>query len=138
MRSYWLDVLLITLVFSAAMAFTLVRAADNAGGTAVYGSGGTVLETSAQAQQNQSNMHMAVGPRGTTIVIQPLDAPGNPYVGQYSEYDRWVYNNLDTQFSTKEVIQSGLQNVAARQPIPVPAGDTAQVQQQAATGGANV
>ncbi len=27
------------------------------------------------------------------VYLQPLDAPGNPYAGQYSDYDRWVYEN---------------------------------------------
>src|SRR5262245_54353325 len=27
------------------------------------------------------------------VYLQPLDVPGNPYAGQYSDYDRWVYEH---------------------------------------------
>ncbi|MCC7476981.1 hypothetical protein IT575_00865 [bacterium] len=41
------------------------------------------------------------------LYLQPLDAPGNPYAGKYSELDAWVYANATLMSDEEYIAQYG-------------------------------
>lgn len=114
MRTYWIETLLIAALFTTAMGYTLAQAEGGNSTTEinsnaappdyVYGDKTGVVPDYVYGNDG-NNTSIAITPRGTAITIQPLDAPNNPYAKQYNDFDRWMYNNLDTNY-TRTTIKS--------------------------------
>lgn len=113
MRTYWIETLLIAALFTMAMGFTLAHADGNAVPEYVYGDKTGVVPDSVYGnngnQGNQSNLNIAVTPHGTTISVQPLDAPTNPYLKQYTDIDRYIYSNMDADYTRTTLTQQSSQ-----------------------------
>jgi hypothetical protein len=92
MRTYWLEVALITVVFICAMAVPLVQAQDET--TIVTDGSTTAAVTNGTTVLQEGNLTIGTGPDGSSIVVRPLDAPGNPYANAYSDLDRWAFQNI--------------------------------------------
>jgi hypothetical protein len=45
------------------------------------------------AQAAEAEAPLATSNGGTVISVRALDDPQNPYLGRYSDYDRWVYEH---------------------------------------------
>jgi hypothetical protein len=41
---------------------------------------------------------------GDTITLRPLDDPGNPYLSEYTDVDRWVYTNVRTDWTPDKLV----------------------------------
>jgi hypothetical protein len=39
---------------------------------------------------------------GRVVRVQPIDAPGNPYAGKYTAYDRWFVDNYAPNVTEEE------------------------------------
>jgi hypothetical protein len=105
MRTYWLEVILITAIFVGALAVPLVHADPDNGTTVVTDGGTTVAASDSATVLQDGNLTIAGGPDGSAIVVQPLQAPGNPYANAYTDFDNWVYSNM-----SQGGFSSGLQN----------------------------
>jgi len=119
MRTYWIETLLIAALFTTAMGYTLAQAEGNSttdvnGNSSsatpgyVYGDKSGVVPDYVYGGNNggNNNVNVAITPRGTAISIQPLDAPNNPYAKQYNDFDRWMYGNLDTNYTRTTITQT--------------------------------
>jgi len=117
MRTYWIETLLIAAVFTLAMGYTLAQAEGSNSNTNVnsnsatpdyvYGDKtGVVPDYVYGGNGGNNNTNIAITPRGTAISIQPLDAPNNPYVQQYNDFDRWMYQHLDTGYTRTTVTKT--------------------------------
>jgi hypothetical protein len=51
--------------------------------------------TSAQAGVFNIRAYKPEDIKQPSVIVKPLDAPGNPYAGQYSEYDRWAVEHYN-------------------------------------------
>jgi hypothetical protein len=126
MKNYLLEVILITALFTTAMAVPLVQAQEddavNNNPQAGVSSDAADVATGNANVLQEGNLRMASGPNGSTIVVKPLDAPDNPYVEQYTDIDRWAYDNWNSGSVTNAQIQAGVENVENRNPVGV-AGD---------------
>jgi hypothetical protein len=119
MKGYWIEIALITVLFTGAMSVPLVQAQDDDGSTVVTDGNTAVVATGDTTMVLQEgNLRMATGPNGSTIVVQPLDAPNNPYRNNYTEFDRWAFENFSGDAGgTNAQIQAGIENVENRNPV---------------------
>jgi len=104
MRNYWIETLLIAALFGGSLGLTLAHADNNTTTPPdyVYGDKKGVVPDYVYGKSGDNtngNVSIAVTPRGTAIQIKPLDASGNPYAKQYNDFDRSLYNSLDTTFT---------------------------------------
>jgi hypothetical protein len=65
-----------------------------------------------------SDSYVAFNWMGDTLALRPLDDPGNPYIADYTDYDRWVYTNIRPDWSPNKVVWENGRWVA---PAGVPA-----------------
>src|SRR5687768_16457551 len=110
MRTYWMETLLIAALFTTAMGVTLAQAQNDTVPEHVYGDKTGVVPDHVYNNQAAADLNVAVTPRGTTIQVQPLDAPNNPYRGQYSDIDRRCFSNIDADFTRTLIKQPGVAN----------------------------
>jgi hypothetical protein len=47
-------------------------------------------------------LRLARSEDGAVVQVRPIDDPGNPYLGQYSDYDRWFWDNYDPNVTADE------------------------------------
>jgi len=117
MRTYWIETLLIAALFTTAMGYTLAQAEGGNSDTDINGNGatpgyvygdksGVVPDYVYGNTGGNNNTNIAITPRGTAITIQPIDAPNNPYIKQYNDFDRWMYQNLDTNYTRTTVTRT--------------------------------
>jgi len=117
MRTYWIETLLIAAVFTLAMGYTLAQAEGSDNNTNVnsssaapgyvYGDKTGVVPGYVYGNKGgNNNTNIAITPNGTSISIQPMDAPNNPYVKQYNDFDRWMYQHLDTNYTQTTITRS--------------------------------
>jgi hypothetical protein len=60
-----------------------------------------LLATSAAAADN-AVLRLARSEDGAVVQVRPIDDPGNPYTGQYSDYDRWFWDNYAAEVTENE------------------------------------
>ncbi|MDQ3023674.1 MAG: hypothetical protein M3R04_04695 [bacterium] len=127
MRNYWIETLLIAVLFVLAFNVSLAHAQGEDGdGDAVpdyvYGTDSAGVDQNANSNtgdgdsnavpdyvygdQGGENLNIAVTTRGSEIQVQPLDSPTNPYRGQYNDIDRQVYGSIDSEFTRGQVSTS--------------------------------
>jgi hypothetical protein len=137
MRTYWIETLLIAALFTTAMGYTLAQAegdnntnvnSSSATPDYVYGDkSGVVPDYVYGNNGGNNNTNIAITPRGTTISIQPLDAPNNPYIKQYNDFDRWMYKNLDTDYTRTTITSNEKGTVINRNLFNNPVGGNRRV-----------
>jgi hypothetical protein len=55
----------------------------------------------------EPGIRMAANPDGLLLEVRPLDDPGNPYAGRYSDYDRWFYSHYVPEVTDEEAKHFG-------------------------------